>query len=67
MAEQMLNVSNRSTSTQQTSGKRFSEIVRGNVCTGLTVNFQPSRRSIGGGCGLVSIVASENEFLRLPG
>ena len=36
MAKQMLNVSYRSTSTQQASGKCLSQIVRRNICNELT-------------------------------
>ena len=63
MAKQMLNVCNRSASTQQASGKGLSQIVRGNIFTGLTKSCQPLGRSIRGSCSLMCIRTSENESL----
>ena len=44
MAEQMLNISNSSATTQQTSGESLSQIVRGNICTDLPQSCQPLGR-----------------------
>jgi hypothetical protein len=62
----MLNVSDGSTSAKQSSGKRLSQIVGGNIGTDLTQPCQPLGSGIRGSSGLVSIVASENEFCKNP-
>jgi hypothetical protein len=67
MTQKMLNVSDGSTSAQQASSKRLSQIVRGDVSIDLPQSCQPLGRWILGGCGLGSIVTSENEFLRVSG
>ena len=54
MAQQMLNVSNSSTATQQAGGKCLSQIVRGNIC-----NTGPPKRGFLCTIVLYSLVSSE--------